>query len=329
MRAVVITKPGGPEVLAVETRPTPAPAQGEILVRVYASALNRADLLQREGLYPAPAGAPSDIPGLEFAGEVARLGAGVAGWRVGDRVFGVVPGGGHAEYLVAHGSTVARMPDHLSWTDAAAIPEAFITAHDALVTQASVAAGETVLIYAVGSGVGLAATQLARVWKALPYGTARTAGKIDRAREYGLIEGIVVADDVDSLPARIERLIGGQGVNVTIDLVGGPYVDASVRAAAARGRIMLVGTIGGRAATVPLGIVLGKRLTLRGTVLRGRSIDEKRVVTAAFAKEVVPLFASGALRPTIDTVFELSDIRAAHERLAENATFGKIVLRTR
>lgn len=328
MRAAVITKPGGPEVLQIENRPTPKPGPGEILVRVRASALNRADILQRKGQYPAPPGAPPDIPGLEFAGEVASLGPGVAEWRPGDRVLGIVAGGGNAEYLVTDARTVAQMPADLSWTDAAAIPEAFITAHDALVTQACVADGEAVLIHAVGSGVGLAATQLARAWKAIPYGTARTAEKIDRAQTYGLVAGLVVVDDdVDVIPHFVERLTAARGIDVTIDLVGGAYVAASIRAAALRGRIMLVGTIAGRTANLPLHLVLARRLTLRGTVLRARSIDEKRVATAAFAKDVVPMFASGVLRPTIDTVFELEDIRAAHERLESNATFGKIVVR--
>jgi putative PIG3 family NAD(P)H quinone oxidoreductase len=323
MKAVVITKPGGPEVLEVQERPIPAPAPGQILVRVHASALNRADLLQREGHYPAPPGAPDDIPGMEFAGEVTQLGDGVSAWNVGDRVFGIVGGGGNAECLVTDGECVARVPDNLSWTDAAAIPEAFITAHDALVTQAAVTVGETVLIHAVGSGVGLAVTQIARAWKAIPYGTARNADKIERARAYGLEDGLVVGDDIDI----IGRLTGGRGADVTIDLVGGDYLPASIRAAAARGRIMLVGTMAGRTATLPLGMVLGKRLTLRGTVLRSRSLEEKRIVTAAFARDVVPLFASGGLRPTVDSIFDLADIRGAHERLAGNMSFGKIVLR--
>ncbi len=323
MKAVVITRPGGPEVLEVQERPVPAPASGQILVRVHASALNRADLLQREGHYPPPPGAPEDIPGMEFAGEVAELGPDVSAWTVGDRVFGIVGGGGNAEFLVADAECVARVPANLSWTDAAAIPEAFITAYDALVTQAAVTAGETVLIHAVGSGVGLAVTQMARAWKAIPYGTARTADKIERARAYGLEDGLVVGDDVEI----IGRLTGGRGADVTIDLVGGDYLPASIRAAAARGRIMLVGTMAGRTATVPLGMVLGKRLTLRGTVLRSRSLEEKRIVTAEFVRDVVPLFASGVLRATVDSVFDLADIRQAHEHLASNKSFGKIVLR--
>lgn len=326
MRAAVITRPGGPDVLEIHERPTPVPGNREVLIRVRASALNRADLLQRQGQYPAPPGAPTDIPGMEFAGEVAALGPGVANWREGDRVFGIVGGGGNAEYLVTDAWTLARVPSALSWTDAAAIPEAFITAHDAMVTQAGVRAGETVLIHAVGSGVGLASVQLARAWSATPHGTARTASKIERAREFGLADGVVVGDDVSVVVAAAERWTEGKGIDVTMDLVAGAYVAAEIQAAAKRGRIMLIGTVAGRTATIPVGMVLGKRLVLRGTVLRARSIEEKREVTAAFARDVVPLFEPGTLRPTVDSVLSLDDIRAAHERLAGNETFGKVVL---
>ena len=325
MRAAVITRPGGPEVLEIVERPVPDYGANEILVRAHASALNRADLLQREGHYPAPPGAPVDIPGLEFAGEVVRLGDRVTSCRRGDRVFGIVAGGANAEYLVTDAGTVARIPENLSWTEAAAIPEAFITAHDALVMQAQVMPGERILIHAVGSGVGLAATQLARAWGATPFGTARTADKIERAREVGLADGVVV-DDVAALPAALDALTSGKGIDITLDLLGGPYLDASIRAAALRGRIMLIGTVAGRIASIPLGMVLAKRLSLRGTVLRARSVEEKRSVTAAFIGDVVPLLASGAVRATIDSVFPLDEIRGAHERLAGNGTFGKVVL---
>jgi len=327
MRAAIIARPGGPEVLEVQDRPIPAPGANEILVRVRGSALNRADLLQREGRYPAPPGWPADIPGMEFAGEVAECGTSVSDWREGDRVFGIVGGGGNAEYLVTDAASVARVPDGLSWTDAAAIPEAFITAYDALVTQAAVRADERILIHAVGSGVGLAAVQVATAWGATPYGTARTADKVERARAFGLVEGVVVGDDVDALVADVARLTGGKGIDVTLDLVGGAYLGASIQAAALHGRIMLIGTVAGRTSSIPTGVVLGKRLTLRGTVLRARSLEEKRAVTAAFARDIVPRVASGALRPTIDRVYDLAEIGAAHERLASNATFGKIVLR--
>jgi putative PIG3 family NAD(P)H quinone oxidoreductase len=326
MKAAVITRFGGPEVLEIQNRPTPEPKDGEILVRVRASALNRADLHQREGNYPAPPGAPPDIPGLEFAGEVAAVGAD-AEWSVGDRVFGVVAGGGNAEFLVTDARAVAHIPSTLTWTDAAAIPEAFITAHDALVVQAGLRIGERVLIHAVGSGVGLAAAQIANAWDAFAYGTARTADKIVRARDYGLEDGVVVADDVDVIGPAVEKWTGGKGMDVTLDLVGGPYLGASIRASALKGRIMLIGTIAGRSATVPVGAILVKRLALRGTVLRARPIEEKRAVTAAFARDVVPLLGAGALRPVIDKVFALDEIRAAHERLASNESFGKVVLK--
>jgi putative PIG3 family NAD(P)H quinone oxidoreductase len=329
MRAAVITRPGGPEVLEIQERDTPTPAPREVLVRVRASALNRADLLQREGRYPAPAGAPPDIPGLEFAGEVVALGEGASAWRPGDRVFGICAGGAHAEYVVAHEGTLSRVPENLSWDEAGAVPEVFITAHDALVTQAGLRAGERVLVHAVGSGVGLAAIQLVRALGAIPFGTARTPDKIARARELGLEQGVVVRDDVEVIPTAVTEWTGGKGIDVTLALVGGAYTDASVRASAARGRIMLIGTIAGRTATLSLGVMLHKRLTVRGTVLRARSVEEKIVVTRAFADAVVPLLERGTVRPTIDATFELEQIRDAHARLESNDTFGKIVLTVR
>ena len=327
MRAVVITRPGGPEVLEVQERPTPIPRAGEILVRVHASAINRADLLQRQGLYPAPPGAPTDIPGLEYAGEVAAVSPGVSPWKEGDRVFGITGGGAYAEYVAVDAETVARVPDRLGWTDAAAVPEAFITAHDALVVQAHVQQGESVLIHAVGSGVGLAAVQVARAWGATPFGTARTAEKVEKAKRFGLADGIVIDEDVEALVPACERWTSGKGIDVTLDLVAGDYLGASIRASALRARIMLIGTVAGRSSTIPTGMVLGKRLTLRGTVLRSRPLEEKRAANAAFAAEVVPLVESGALVPTIDSTFDLEEAGAAHERVASNATFGKVVLR--
>lgn len=327
MRAVVITRPGGPEVLEVHDRPTPIPRAGEILVRVRASAVNRADLLQRQGLYPAPPGAPTDIPGLEYAGEVAAVSPGVTRWKEGDRVFGITGGGAYAEFVAVDAETAARVPDRLDWNEAAAVPEAFITVHDALVVQAGLQRGESVLIHAVGSGVGLAGVQIAQAWGARPFGTARTGEKIEKAKRYGLVDGVVIENDVEALVPVCERWTSGRGIDVTLDLVGGEYLGASIRASAPRGRIMLVGTVAGRVSTVPTGMILGKRLTLRGTVLRARALDEKRAVTAGFAAEVVPRFESGALAPTIDSVFDLARAGAAHERVAGNATFGKVVLR--
>ncbi len=192
--------------------------------------------------------------------------------------------------------------------------------------EAQLRAGESVLIHAVGSGVGLAATQLARAWQAIPFGTARSQSKFDRAREIGLEAGVVVGDDPSIVVDVAGQWTSGKGIDVALDLVGGPYVSVIVRAAATHGRIILIGTLAGRSVSVPIGAIMGKRLTLRGTVMRARPIEEKRLVATVFARDVVPLFGSGALRPNIDQVFALSRIADAHACLASNGTFGKIVI---
>ena len=326
MKAVVITRPGGPEVLEVRDVPVPQPAAGEVLVRVMASALNRADILQREGKYPPPPAA-SDIPGIEFAGEVAALGPEASAWRVGQRAFGITGGGGHAEYLVAHQHTLAAIPPNLNWTAAGAIPEAFITAHDALWQQAALRESERVLIHAVGSGVGLAAVELVRARGAVPYGTARSEEKITRAREHGLEDGVVLRESLEPLSECAARWTAGRGFDIVLDLVGGPYVAASIGALGLKGRLMLVGTLAGSRGELDLRAVLGKRLRLIGTVLRARPLEEKIAATRAFAADVVPLFAQGKLRAVVDSEFPLGEIRAAHQRMESNATFGKVVIR--
>jgi putative PIG3 family NAD(P)H quinone oxidoreductase len=327
MKAVVITAPGGPEVLELRDVPRPSPSYAQVLVRVHATALNRADILQRQGRYPAPPDAPADIPGMEFAGEVAEIGAGVARWKVGQRVFGIVGGGAYAEFLVTHERLLAEIPESLSYVEAAAVPEAFITAHDALVTQASLRTSETVLIHAVASGVGLAAVQLTRAAGAIPFGTARGAGKLDRAREYGLEDGWTATEDLRELAVHAKRWSGGRGMNIVLDLVGGAYFPASIEAMAPLGRLMVIGTIAGRDAAIPLGRVLSSRITIRGTMLRGRAIEEKIAATRAFEEQVVPLFGRGIVRAVVDREFPLENVRAAHARMESNESVGKIVLR--
>src|SRR5918999_5931341 len=216
MRAIVISRPGGPDVLEAREIDRPEPGTGEVLIRVRATALNRADLMQREGRYPPPPGVPADIPGLEFAGEVAALGPGAREWREGDRVFGITGGGSYAEYLVAHERTLAAAPASLTWEEAAAVPEAFITAHDALMTQAAVRPSERVLIHAIGSGVGLAASQLARAFGAVPFGTSRTPDKIDRARAFGLEDGVALDRDTAPLADAVLGWTNGRGVDVVL-----------------------------------------------------------------------------------------------------------------
>ena len=326
MKAAWIASFGDPGVLEIREAATPQPGREEVLVRVRASGLNRADLLQRQGKYPPPAGYPVEIPGIEFAGEIAETGVGVRKWKAGQRVFGLTGGAAHAQYIATHQDLVAEIPENLDWAAAAAVPEAFITAHDALWVQAALRPGETVLINAVGSGVGLAAVQLVRAIHAMPYGTSRTADKLDRAREYGMQDGIVVRDNFDHLLAAMEQLTRGQGVNVMLDLVGGPYVKTGQKLMAVKGRIMLVGTVAGGSYEIESRYVMRKRLQIRGTVLRARSLEEKIRATQAFAAEVVPLLASGVLRPTIDSKFPLEEIADAHRRLESNESVGKVVI---
>ena len=326
MRAVVITQAGGPEYLAIRQTEEPRAGPGEVLVRVYATALNRADILQREGRYPPPPGAPADIPGLEFAGEVVEQGSGATRWPIGARVFGIIGGGANAELVVANQDAIAGIPDHIGWVEAAAVPEAFITAHDAMVVQAELAAGETVLIHAVASGVGLAAVQLARAWGAIPFGTSRTREKLLAARELGLEDGVAVARDFEPLARQVDVWTAGRGIDVTLDLVGGPYLAASAKVAALRGRIMIIGSLAGATGEFPLGIVLRKRLQLRGTVLRSRSLAEKIDATARFEREVVPLLATGKVKPVIDSIFPFERIADAHRRMEGNESIGKIVV---
>jgi NADPH:quinone reductase len=325
MRAIVIREPGGPEVLEARDLPSPEPSRGEVRVRVRATAVNRADLLQRLGVYPAPPGSPADIPGLEIAGEIDALGEGVTELAAGERVFGIVGGGGYAEQVVVHARTLARIPAGLSFTDAAAVPEAFVTAWDAMVDQAQLSAGETVLVNAVGSGVGTAALQLARAIGARVIGTARTAQKLERAREFGLAKGIVAESAL--FADEVLASTGGRGVDVVVELVGGAYVAADLSCLAPRGRIVVVGVMGGAQVALDLALLMHKRAELRGTVLRARPLEEKILAARALARHIAPLFADGVLRPVVERVLPLTDAPEAHRLMQSNATFGKIVLR--
>lgn len=326
MKAVYIKNYGGPEGLEIREVPDPpAPTGTQILVGVKASALNRADLLQRRGLYRAPEGFSQEIPGLEFAGEIIKTGEAVTDFRPGDRVFGIAAGGAQAEFFVTEQSLLAHIPENLTFTEAAAIPEAFITAHDALFTQAQLKAGETLLIHAVGSGVGLAALQLAKARGVRVFGTSRTASKLDAARELGLDEALLTGEDAD-FSGIISEKTDGRGVDVILDLAGAGYFSQNLASLALKGRLMLVGLTAGRKAEFDLGIALHKRLTIIGTVLRGRITGEKAAATRAFIDDVMPLIADGTIKPDIDKIFGYQDVREAHEYLESNKSFGKVVL---
>ncbi len=333
MRAIVIARPGGPEVLELRDVTPPEPAPEQVLVRVRATALNRADLLQRRGQYAAPPGSPQDVPGIEYAGEVAALGAGVRALREGDRVMGLVGGGGYAEYVAVHERAAVPVPDALGWAEAAAVPEAFITAHDALL-QAGARPGEAALVHAAASGVGLAAVQLARALGLRALGTTRTAAKLDAVRAHGAHEALAVpreaARDEPALRALLGEFVrahtGGRGADVALDLVGGPYVNATLQAMAERGRAVLVGLVAGRSGAVDFDRVLGARLTVRGTVMRARPLEERIATARRFAAEVLPWLADGTVRPTVDRVLPLEQAAEAHRVLESDATTGKVVL---
>lgn len=319
MRAIVIARPGGPEVLEVREVATPEPGPDYVRVRVMATAINRADLLQRSGSYPAPFGSPPDIPGLEYAGVVDAVGPHVASLQPGQRVFGITGGGAYAEFVVVHERMAVPIPDTLDFTFAAAVPEVFMTAHDAL-RQAGFASGDRVLIHAVGSGVGSAAVQLVHVLGGTAYGTARSPEKLRGARDLGLDVGL----PADAWRAEMAR--HNIGVDIVLDFVGGAYLADNLDALAPRGRLVLIGMLGGSRTEVDLAVIQRKRLRVVGTVLRSRPLEEKIAVTQLFARQVLPLLERGALRPVLDRVFPLDDAAEAHRYMERNENFGKIVL---
>lgn len=326
MKAIVITNVGGPEALEIREVPKPEPRGEQVLVRVRACGLNRADLMQARGHYPAPPGAPKDIPGLEFAGEVEALGPDAIGTlKVGDRVFGIVGGGGQAEYVVSHERMVVPIPANLDFVEAAAVPEVFYTAHDALELQAGTQPGERVLIHAVGSGVGSAAVQIARAMGCTVLGTSRTAEKLEKAKGLGLDVGI--DPTAEDFAEAVRRETGGRGVDVVIDFLGASALAGNLECLATRGRLVVVGLLGGGKATVDLAAILRNRITVVGTTLRARPLEEKIAVTRRFADRVVPWLERGLVRPVVDLTFAFDDFRAAQMRVESNLGFGKVILR--
>lgn len=325
VRAVRIRGSGGVEVLEIGEVTGRDPGPGEVLVAVAAAGLNRADVLQRRGMYPAPPGVPADVPGLEFAGTVAALGPGVEGFAPGDRVMGITGGGAMSTAVVVHHRELVRVPAGMPLEEAAAIPEVFFTAWDALFGQAELRLGETALLHAVASGVGTAAVQLCRAAGVRSLGTSRSASKLAAVQALGL-DGAIVAGDA-GFAAAVAAQTAGRGVDVILDPVGADYLGENLRALAPLGRLVLIGLMGGAAGEVSLAPLLTKRLRVMGTVLRSRSLEAKATLAQRFAHEVLPLFERGALRPVIDAVMPMSEVRAAHARMERNETLGKLVLR--
>ena len=323
MRAVTYSGAGGPDVITIGEVPKPEVRPGHIRVRVHAAGLNRADLVQRRGQYAAPPGWPADIPGLEYAGEVEAV-RGVSRWQVGDRVMGLVGGGAQAELVAVHQDEALPIPAGLSFAEAAAIPEVFLTAFDALVTRGRLAAGERVLIHAVGSGVGTAAAQIAKHLGATVLGTSRSAEKLARALVYGLDVGI------DTSQGGFRDAVG-EPVDVVLDVLGGPAFADNLHVLAPRGRLVLLGFLAGSRTTADLAPVLRKRLEIVGTVMRTRGLEERAPLVRAFAERMLPLFDqriehATPLRPVLERTYPMTELADAHRALESNETFGKVVL---
>ena len=324
MRAAVITEPGGPDVLKVMEVEDPVPGPEDILVDVKATALNRADTMQRQGGYPAPPGSPDDIPGLEFAGVVVETGERVTGMLKGDRVFGLLGGGGYASRVITHHRMAVRMPESWDFVQAAATPEVFLTAYDALFNRGNLQMGESVLVHAAGSGVGTAAIQLAHRAGAFVFGTAGSKEKLSGAAGLGMNVGINYREQ--DFSAVVNETTSGVGVDVLVDFIGGPYWDQNIASMAMQGRIVEVGLMGGGRVEIDMGQLLWKRLQVTGTTLRGRSIEEKLTVTSQFKRHVLPHLVSGSMNPVVDRSFPLEEVAEAHRYMETNANFGKIVL---
>ena len=324
MRAVIVNEAGGPEQLELGEHPTPRPGADELLVRVKATALNRADILQRKGHYPPPEGA-SPILGLEMAGVVEEVGVACEGWTPGDRVFGLRPGGGYAEYAVIPAALALPIPDRLGFEEAAAIPEVFLTAYQALYWLGELAAGDRVLIHAGASGVGTAATQLAKASGAQVYTTAGSPEKLEACRAMGA--EVAVNYKEGPFEPHIKEAAGRQGVQLVLDFVGAPYWEQNLNVLGLDGKLILISALGGtKVDKLNLGMILAKRLQVKGTTLRSRSLSYKKELTQDFVRDALPLFADGRLRPVIDRVFPWTEVADAHRWMEDNRNIGKIVL---
>lgn len=323
MKAIVIREAGGPEVLELRDVPEPEMKNGHLLVDVKATALNRADLLQRRGLYPPPKG-ETDILGLECAGVVRRAPHGSAA-KPGDRVMALLPGGGYAERVVIPDKMAIPIPDRLSFEEAAAIPEAFLTAREALFTLGAARAGDTVLVHAAAGGVGSAAVQLARQTGATVVATAGSEEKLAKVRALGATA--VANYRTEDFVQTVQTASNGKGADVVLDFVGAAYWPKHAACLAVGGRCVVIGVLGGMVAEVNLAQLLSRRLQILGLVMRSRDVSEKIAITQRFVRESLPFIADGTLKPIIDSVLPLAEARKAHERMEGNANFGKIVLR--
>ena len=324
MKAVIRTGDGDTDVLKIAEIPTPKPAETQLLVDVKATALNRADLIQRRGGYPPPPG-ESEILGLEIAGIVSDHGKNTEGFKIGDRVFGLVGGGGYAEKAVIDYRMAMHIPSDWSFEEAAAVPEVFFTANENIFTLGQLIEGETILIHAGGSGVGSAGIQIAHHAGAEVYVTAGTTEKINKCIELGAKDGIDYKDT--DFTEEINRLTNGEGVDVVLDFIGAEYLQRNLSILKTKGRLLQVGLMSGSETDINLGIVMRNRLKIIGSVMRPQSLEEKVTITQRFVERWLPELKAGTLQPIIDTVFPLEQVKDAHEYMEANRNFGKILLK--
>jgi len=323
MKAVEIAAPGGPEQLRIAVRPVPKPGAREVLIRVAAAGVNRPDVMQRQGRYPPPAGA-SDIPGMEAAGEIVSLGAGVAGLAVGDQVTSLLSGGGYAEFAIAAAPLCLPVPKGLSLAEAAAVPETFFTVWDNLFTRGRCKSGDAVLIHGGTSGIGTTAIQLAKTLGARVYATAGSDDKARACERLGAVRGINYR--TEDFVEVVLAATGGKGADVILDMIGGDYFDRNLKVAANEGRLVIIAMQGGARAEIKLNVLLTKRLTVAGSTLRARTVEEKAAVADAVHTNVWPLLSSGRVRPIIHATFPLAEAAAAHQLMESSNHIGKIVL---
>ncbi len=323
MTAVAISTPGGPLVLKPEKRDVPTPGAGEILIRVHAAGVNRPDVMQRKGAYPAPPGA-SDLPGLEVAGEVAALGEGATRWRIGDQVCALTPGGGYAEYVKVHASNALPLPAGFTYTEAAAVPETYFTVWHNVFERGALKAGETVLIHGGASGIGTTAVQLASALGSYVIATAGSAEKCEACLKLGADRAVNYREE-DFVKA-VKEATDGRGANVILDMVGGDYIGRNYDAAAVEGRIVQIATQTGAVASADFSKLMVKRLVHTGSTLRPRTVEFKGAVAAALETQVWPLLATRRVAPVMDMIFPLKEAWRAHERMEEGDNIGKIVL---
>lgn len=323
MKAATLDGFGGPEVFKVADVDQPTPGPGQLLVRVRTSALNRADTLQREGLYPPPPG-ESEVPGLELAGDVAGWGDGVTGFKEGQRIFGLVGGGGYAEYALMDSEMAMTIPEGWSYQDAAAVSEVFFTANETIFVLGDLKAGESVLIHAGGSGVGTAGIQMAHHIGARVFITAGSDEKIEKAVALGAEAGINYK--THDFAEEVMRLTDGEGVDVVEDFLAASYLERNLSVLKEAGRLILVGLMGGNVAEINLGLVMTRRIQIKGSVMRSRTLEAKRAITKRFQERWLPVLTAGKIKPVIDSVFPLNQVKEAHQAMDANRNFGKILL---